>query len=74
MAHVAVAEKHDLPVQLKWKKSVIEITEIADAWKETGRWWAEETECNFYLVDTMQGLFLLCQNPNVNEWYAKPVC
>ena len=74
MARVVVTITDELPIRLKWKKATVTITEIADAWRETGRWWADETECAFYLVDTAQGLFLLCQNPKVNEWYAKPVC
>jgi len=39
MARVAVTITDELPIQLKWKKATLTITEIADAWRETGRWW-----------------------------------
>lgn len=74
MAKTRVVVQNQLPAQLEWKRSNIDVTEIADQWSESGRWWADETECVFYLVDTEQGSFLLCQNPMLNEWYAKPVC
>ncbi len=74
MAKAPVTVQNGQPVQLKWKRGVISVTDIVDHWWESGRWWSEETACAFYLVDTVQGLFLLCQNPEVNEWYVKPVC
>ena len=49
------------------------ISEIADQWKEMGRWWDGETAREFFLVVTVSGPFLLSRECCKDEWYAKAV-
>lgn len=37
------------------KKNQERVRRVLDAWKETGRWWAGETEKIFYRVETETG-------------------
>jgi hypothetical protein len=37
------------------KKNQERVCRVLDAWKETGRWWAGETEKIFYRVETETG-------------------
>jgi hypothetical protein len=73
MHPVMAAVRGGKPVQFVWKRQSIVIEIIADHWRETGRWWEDEPVCDFYLVSTPGGAFLLCSNLTATEWHAKPV-
>ena len=73
MHEVSVTSREGLPTQLLWKKQRWNISEIADQWRETGRWWEGEAMCEFFLIVVVSGSFLLCRDLTTDAWYAKPV-
>jgi hypothetical protein len=73
MRAVTVAVRDGLPVSFLYKQQQVRIREIADAWRETGRWWDGEAMCEFFLVVAESGSFLLCRDLTAEEWYVKAV-
>jgi len=39
-----------------------QVESIVDYWRETGRWWADEDQRNFFLVETKWGVFVLSRS------------
>jgi hypothetical protein len=73
MHSVSVSAQDGQPLSFTYKRQQMQIVEIADHWRETGRWWDEEIPCDFYLVATPGGTFLLSRAIETDAWYAKPV-
>jgi len=73
MRDTAVTVRDDLPFRFVWKGQQVSVLEIADAWRETGRWWNGEDVCEFFLIVAANGSFLLCRDLQTDLWYAKPV-
>ncbi|MBE0466549.1 MAG: hypothetical protein IBX71_04905 [Candidatus Desulforudis sp.] len=49
------ADPEGRPRSFGWGRGKRRVRRILDAWKETGRWWAGETEKIFYRVETESG-------------------
>ncbi len=73
MRPATVTIKDGKPMFLFRKSQKLLIEEIADHWRETGRWWSNELPKDFFLVNTASGAFLLCRELKTDEWYVKPV-
>jgi len=73
MREVDVAVRDGRPLHFIHKQQKMIITEIADRWRETGRWWDGELLRDFFLVNTANGAFLLCRDSDTDYWYAKPI-
>lgn len=73
MRAISVSTLGERPAQMTWNRRKLVVDEIIDHWRESGRWWEGEVLCEFFLVHTIRGMFLLCFNPQKSEWYAKPV-
>jgi hypothetical protein len=73
MREVSITARDGQPLAFLWKKQSMHIVEIADHWRETGRWWDDEDPFDFFLIVAASGSFLLCRDLKTDAWYAKPV-
>jgi hypothetical protein len=73
MRPVAVTVREHVPHRMLWQTRPVLFTEISDQWRELGRWWEGEAECEYFLGETARGLFLLCHQLQPDSWHAKPV-
>jgi len=73
MKSVTVVVLGNQPRAFDWQRKRIAVDQITDHWSETGRWWDNETPCEFFQVLTNAGTYLLCRRVTDNHWYAKPV-
>jgi hypothetical protein len=73
MRAVTVATREGKPEHFIYKRQKMLASEIADHWREMGRWWEAETARDFFLITTVGGPFLLCHDCQMDLWYAKPV-
>jgi hypothetical protein len=73
MMPVQVAVQDEKPIGWSIGRRYVEVREVTDVWREQGRWWDGERECEFFLVLTDLGLRLLMHDLPGNEWYVKPV-
>jgi hypothetical protein len=65
---VFVRTRGDLPRRVFFRKEWMVVERIMEHWRETGRWWENETERDFFLVQTAKGGFLLCRENSTDRW------
>jgi len=73
MRPVTVSLCEGKPEQFIYKRQQMITSDIADHWREMGRWWEAETVLDFFLITTASGSFLLSHDCETDAWYAKPV-
>lgn len=58
------------PERFRWHKRWYRVTGVPDFWRETGRWWAGESEKTFLRVCTADGgTFELYREAGSGNWY-----
>ncbi len=65
---VLVGTKGDLPWRMFLKGEWLQIEKVIEQWRETGRWWENEMEKDFFLIQTNAGGFLLCRENSSDRW------
>ena len=40
------------------------VEDVVDHWRETGRWWTEESPRDFFLVEAKRGAFVVSKGPD----------
>jgi hypothetical protein len=73
MRALSVTARDGHPIEMTWNRRTLLVDKIADHWRESGRWWEGEGLCEFFLVHTIRGMFVLRFDPKKDRWYAKPV-
>lgn len=58
------------PERFRWNRRWYQVTGVPDFWKETGRWWAGESEKTFLRVQTAGGgVFEIYREAASGEWH-----
>ncbi len=65
---VFVGTKENLPQKIFFRGKWLQVEKIMKQWKETGRWWENEVERDFFLIQTGTGGFLLCRENSTHRW------
>lgn len=59
-----------MPSAFYWRGRWRRIDRLLDAWRETGRWWMGEAECDLLRVEA-GGVFLLSRQAGGAQWYLE---
>jgi len=65
---VLVRTRGDLPQRILFRREWMVVERILEHWRETGRWWENETERDFFLIQTVEGGFLLYRENSTDRW------
>jgi len=65
---IFVRMKGDLPQSIFFRGKWLWVEEIMEQWRETGRWWENEVERDFFLIQTGVGGFLLYRENSTYKW------
>lgn len=59
-----------VPLTFRLGGARLQVEQVLDCWRETGRWWEQETERSTYRVCTVGGgLYELTWDPVMKSWY-----
>jgi hypothetical protein len=63
-----------VPAKFIWRRHCYVVKEVVDSWRDTGEWWKEEEEKDFYWVKTVNGgVFCLGCELKTKEWFLYKV-
>ena len=65
---ISVGTKGDLPQKIFFRGKWLWVEKIMEQWRETGRWWENEVERDFFLIQTSVGGFLLYRENSTHRW------
>ncbi len=66
---LVVTDGRRRPRRFFWIKNWIDVQDILDEWKDTGRWWDGEAEKTFYRLTTNGGaVYELFADRRMNQW------
>ena len=65
---VFVRTREGFPRKILFRKEWMVVERIMEHWRETGRWWENEAERDFFLIQTTKGGFLLSRENATNRW------
>jgi hypothetical protein len=58
------------PAAFYWRGRWRKVERLLDAWREAGRWWLGEAECDLVRVEA-GGVFLLSRPAGTSQWYLE---
>ena len=65
---------HTKPKKIFWQDKIVLVEEILEHWKDTGCWWEQEAEKDFFRVKvTRNGLLEIFYDNQKANWYLYKV-
>ena len=66
---LVVTDKKSIPSRFFWYKRWLNVLNILEQWKDTGRWWDGESEKIFYRLQVKEGgIYEIFSDIALNQW------
>jgi len=65
---IRVDMKGNIPQKMLFRGKWFQIEKVVEQWRETGRWWENEVERDFFFIQTGQGGFILYRESPTQKW------
>ncbi len=66
---ISVKEKAKTPVMWTWRNRRHRVEQVLDLWRETGRWWAGESEKTFYRIAAGSMVAEIYRDEESGTWF-----